>query len=198
MAENTPLLHPVIAKAPAEVRRLHRRELSEALSLCAREALVVSARLSGLKLGELVKGDRGEPLPSGGVYWSLSHTKEYVAAVAATARVGVDIERIRPFSKVLQEQIAEAAEWALAPVVDDALCTRFWTAKEAVLKAIGIGLGGLSRCTVTAIIDERHVRLQYESETWIVSQFFGIRGNIAAVSAAADGVEWHLKRDSIT
>ena len=158
----------------------------------ARQALAVSAGFAGVRLGELEKGGRGEPLPSNGVYWSLSHTPHYVAAVAAPHRIGIDIERIRPFTPAVRERVAGEEEWALAPDVDETVFCRFWTAKEAVLKAVGVGLGGLSKCSVIEIIDQGQLRLCFERQSWTVSHSLAAANHIAAVSIPAEEALWHF------
>jgi len=185
------ILHPVIMPVPSAIRELSGREKILALRRHARTALARSASLSGLTLGALRQGERGQPLPSQGVYWSLSHTTEQVAAVAAPDRIGIDIERITTFTAALQERIAGSREWELA-TVDELLFCRYWTAKEAVLKAVGVGLGGLSRCSITEITDEVQLRLAYGSESWIVSHCLKAASHLAAITAAAGLVEWHL------
>jgi 4'-phosphopantetheinyl transferase len=185
------ILHPVIMPVPPAIRELSGREKILGLRRQARTALARSAALSGLTLGALRQGERGQPLPSQGVYWSLSHTTEQVAAVAAPHRVGIDIERITTFTAALQERLAGSREWELAPV-DELLFCRYWTAKEAVLKAVGVGLGGLSRCSITEIIDEGQLLLAYGPETWIVSHCRQAERHLAAITAAAGLVQWHL------
>ena len=185
------ILHPVIMPVPPAIRELSGREKILGLRRHARTALARSASLSGLTLGALRQGERGQPLPSRGVYWSLSHTTEQVAAVAAPHRVGIDIERITAFTAALKERVAGSREWELS-TVDELLFCRYWTAKEAVLKAVGVGLGGLSRCSITEIIDEGELRLAYGPETWIVSHCLKAAGHVAAITAADGRVEWHL------
>jgi 4'-phosphopantetheinyl transferase len=186
-----PILHPVILAVPPDTRRLSGREKSLALRRQANAALVRSASLGGLSLGALHKGSRGQPLPSNGVYWSLSHTTDFVAAVAAPHRIGIDIERIAAFTAAVQDRVAGIREWELAPAVDETLFCRYWTAKEAVLKAVGVGLSGLSRCTVTGITDES-LLLSYGPETWTVSHCVRAAGHLAAITVAAGRAEWHF------
>jgi 4'-phosphopantetheinyl transferase len=80
-----------------------------------------------------------------------------VVAVAHGARVGVDVERVRPGT--LEEAVAEG--WLADPEVvavahlpaaaRPAALTRCWTQKEAVLKAVGTGLRADPRTVVTRI-----------------------------------------------
>ena len=182
-----------MAVRPA-TRMLKVRECAEALSLQARTALALSAELSGDTLELLAKGDRGAPLPSGGVYWSLSHTSDFVAAVTAPYPIGIDIEKIKSFTPALRERVAGTREWELSDTVDDILFCRYWTAKEAVLKAIGIGLGGLKRCRITKICDDKHIQLFYDKEKWIVSHSAIALHHMAAITAAAGSVKWHCRK----
>ena len=185
------ILQPVIMAVPPASRLLKGRESVKALSRHARTALALSADLSGVTLGLLAKGGRGAPLPSGGVYWSLSHTLDFVAAVTAPRPVGIDIEKIKSFTPALRERVAEPQEWELSESVDEMLFCRYWTAKEAVLKAIGIGLGGLKQCRITKICDDQHVWLMYDEEKWIVSHSSIASQHMAAITVGAAGVKWH-------
>ena len=186
------VLHPVIVPVPDEIRVLKGRGQMRALSAFAREVLSRSALYSGDELGPLKKGERGRPLPVNGVYWSISHTSKYAAAVTASCPVGIDIEKIGPFSDALKKRVASDREWDLAPVLDETLFCRYWTAKEAVLKAVGAGLGGLPRCTITGIEGGRQLQVRYDEETWMVSHFFKAEGHLAAVSVNMDLVYWHF------
>lgn len=175
-----------------QVGHLSPREKTPELSRLARVALKRSADISGVVLGNLDKGERGRPVPSNGIHWSIAHTKEHVAAVTAPFPVGIDVEHIAPFKEDVLTRVAEQSEWDLAGAIDKAIFCRYWTAKEAVLKAVGIGLGGLHRCFVTAIIDECHLELQYDEEIWLVSSVNIPPDHLGAISVPADGVEWHI------
>ncbi len=185
-----PALNAVIFETPLFIKGLVGREKSESLSRYARSALFTSAHLSGVTLGALKKGDRGQPLPSNGSYWTISHTIDFVAAVVAPFAVGIDIEKIGPYTKAVQARLAGPDEWALAADTDPNFFYRVWTAKEAVLKAVGAGFGGLSRCSVVELADESHTRLAYQSKSWNVSHYFGIAGYIASITVPADKVVW--------
>lgn len=190
--ERWQLLHPVILPVSSDVRALSGPEKQKALSTSARKALFLSAELSEVVLGELQKGDRGNPLPSNGIYWSVSCTLDFAAAVAAPFPVGVDIEKIKNFTHALQLLIAAPEEWRLGEKVTESLFCRFWTAKEAVLKVVGEGLRGLSRCSIAEIVDENHLRVTFGPDSWTASQFLDVPGHIASVSVSKEKVKWHL------
>lgn len=185
------IIHPVIMAVPEADLGLKGREKVAALGRHARTALAQSARFGGVRLGTLEKDDHGAPLPSNGVHWSLTHKERFVAAVTAPHPVGIDIERIRPVRTGMHQRLAGDGEWALAPEITQTLFFRYWTAKEAVLKAVGKGLTGLSRCRVTAIPDADHLILAYEDSRWTVAHFWGTSEHIVSVTADSAAIQWH-------
>lgn len=185
-------IHPVVMAVPIEDRHLKGRKKVAALGRYARQALDRSAEFSGVSLGPLNKNTKGAPLPSNGVHWSLSHKSSFVAAVTAGQSIGIDIEKIRTCSKALYDRIASPDEWDLAPAVSQILFFRFWTAKEAVLKAVGHGLTGLSECRILSIDDTTRLTVQYKDTTWRVAQYRIGDDHIAAVTENAQTIEWHL------
>jgi 4'-phosphopantetheinyl transferase len=150
------------------------------LSALARQAVLLSANLSGIQFGELMKSPEGAPLPVGGYFWSLAHKSDYVTGVVADFPIGVDIERIRPCAPGLYRMAADETEWKLGGGAGDLLFFRYWTAKEAVLKSAGIGLRALSKCRVTRIVDDHHLRLSYKHQEFNVAHFY-FNGHIAAI-----------------
>lgn len=116
---------------------------------------VALRRLVGERLGvtptelRFVYGARGKPsLEGAGVSFNLSHSGD-LALIALSARgsIGVDLEQLRPQRRLdlLSQRVLTDDERKL---LDNARATgagaqwffRFWTAKEAVAKAFGLGL----------------------------------------------------------
>ena len=163
------------------------------LSDYARRALAKSAEKIGVTLGRLEKDDQGAPLPSGGMCWSLSHKSAYVAGVVAPGPVGVDVEKVRPVSAALQERVALPEEWQLGDPDDEQLFFRYWTAKEAVIKATGAGFREFSDCRIQRIIDHRELVVCHREKEWIVEQI-EFDGHFASVVKAGWEVAWELER----
>ena len=166
---------------PVDKRTLIGREKVTYLSAQARAALALSAKETGITLGELEKNGAGAPLPSNGFYWSLAHKSDYVTAVAADVPVGIDIEKIKEVSQGLYKRIASDEEWNLSAENRQHLFFRYWTAKEAVLKVAGTGIRELSRCRITCVEDQQKILLDFKGEPISVRHFFHDRHVIAVV-----------------
>lgn len=183
-------LHPVVFKVPATIRGWQGRRHVRALSRLARAAARQSARESGGRLGMLTKSAGGVPQPSKGWYWSVAHKPDYVAGVVGPGPLGIDIEPLRERSPNLFAKIADQTEWDLGHEARWRLFYRFWTAKEAVLKAVGVGLRGLSECRVIRIDDAACLTVAFRGQPWTVRQRFQ-RGHWAAVASGGHPVVWH-------
>ena len=183
------VLHPVILAVPDTVQAWLGRRRVLALSRLARAAVRQSSRRAGGVLGRLDKNSDGVPLPSNGWHWSVAHKPVYVAGVAGPGPLGIDIEPVQPRVRNLFNKIADQREWRLGSEDEWHLFYRFWTAKEAVLKAVGMGLKGLSHCRVITIDDPYRLTLDYKGKTWVVKQNMR-HGHMAAVAANKILVDW--------
>jgi len=188
-------LHPVILSVPQEVREFKPKDRVIFLSQHARHALKKSAEKSGIHLGQLLQDDNGAPQPVDGTYWSITHKTQYVAGVVAPAAIGIDIEKIRGCSPGLFSKTAGDPEWALAKTAKDSLETffRFWTSKEAVLKACGTGIGDLRKCQVRKILDASHIEIRYENVDWLIEHFF-FDGHIASCVNNNFELDWTIEK----
>jgi 4'-phosphopantetheinyl transferase len=186
------VLHPVVLTVPQTVEGLSRKDKVTALRDHARRALHRSAEFSGFTLTDLRKDDLGAPLPEEGIHWSISHKDILVAAVAAPYRIGIDIEMVKPIKPELCKRIADAQEWDLAGGENETTFFRFWTAKEAALKAIGKGMTALSDCRITAIIDETHLILSIGGRPWNILHHWTEKNHLAALTTRGETIIWHL------
>jgi len=184
-----PQLHPVLLAVPARIQSWTGPRRVRALSRLARVAARVSARHAGGVLGRLVKDPNGVPLPADGWHWSVTHKPGYVAGVAGIVPLGIDIEPVSHRNRKLFSMIASPEEWRLGHAEEWYLFYRFWTAKEAVLKAVGMGLKGLSRCRVVAIDAPCRMTLEYDGRRWTVEQDYR-DGHMAALASEGLPVHW--------
>lgn len=192
MIRTATTLYPVILAVSEPDRALKGRDKVRRLSQLARLALGQSCRISGLQLHHLPKDEDGVPLPVGGIHWSLSHKSEVVGGVAAPMPVGIDLETLRPINGALMDRVADAREWRLAGGgQNERNFFRFWTAKEAVLKAEGKGFAGLSRCRIVKIVDAAHMVLSFDDRRWPVVHLW-FDNHVAAITSHHFAIDWQL------
>ena len=171
---------PVILVVPHQYRTQNGRQRVQILSRLARQALEICAERSEVQLGQLVKNDQGAPLPFDSHYWSLTHKPKYVGAVISLQPIGIDIEEIKPISNAMFKRIATDSEWRLGADRSEDLFFRYWTAKEAALKAEGLGMAGLSKCTIKRIHDQHHLEIMCQDKSYLIEHFY-FNNHIASV-----------------
>ncbi len=83
---------------------------------------------------------RGKPMLKGiqDFCFNISHSGEYVACAISEANVGCDIQQVIPCDISMGKLVFTPQELALIHGIDDFY--QMWTRKEALLKAIGIGI----------------------------------------------------------
>lgn len=173
------------------MHRLSGRDRVAFLSGFARQAVALSAQTSGLALPALEQDVGGRPMPSGNIFWSLSHKPGCVAGVAAETPVGIDVEEIRPVAPGLVEKILDSRERGLFNAVGPEFFFRAWTAKEAVLKLMGVGLKGLSQCRVKALSGPSALKIRFDDREFHVQQT-RIGSHIISVTAGNRKIFWTL------
>ena len=133
------------ARADRFIYDRHRRRYTVAQAHLRRVlAQLTGARPEGI---DFRFGKHGKPFLPGGPSFNQSHSEDRIMiGVAAEGRLGVDIEEIREVRYMLgiadkNFGADEAARIHAAPDHErQALFFRFWTRKEAFLKAVGVGL----------------------------------------------------------
>jgi 4'-phosphopantetheinyl transferase len=89
--------------------------------------------------------------------------------------------------------VASDEEWALKEKSWDTLF-RYWTAKEATLKVIGIGISGLKTCRIISVPDENHISLDYKGQVFLVEQL-RYKNHIVSVLKDDNQIEWVILDD---
>lgn len=152
-------------------------------------------------------GPRGKPAlaESSGesiLQFNLSHSQGLALyAVTRDRQIGIDLEYIRSVSDI--EQIAlrffSAQEYAviseLPPSQKQEAFFRYWTCKEAYLKATGEGLAQLDRIEVLLTPGEPVSLLSITGDLptaqgWVLQELTPASGYLAALAVAGQG--WHL------
>jgi 4'-phosphopantetheinyl transferase len=190
---STPRIYPVVRAVPPAGRNLSGKERADFLKRYARQAVARSAAIQNLPIRSFDTDPSGAPIAVDGIYWSLSHKPDYVGGVAAKHPTGIDIEKIRPVENRLFDRVINASERKLLDADPNFLFFRFWTAKEVVLKRMGIGLSGLSNCRVRHVIDDDQLIVDYQTAEFTVMQTFFEDYIAAVLKADAEVIEWQLE-----
>ena len=134
--------------------------------LAAKRALGALLQEPDLRRIEIGSGDHGEPLvrhpQAGSAEVTLSHSHRLAVALAHSAAypMGIDLETVSAVSAgtIIGELGASAPEqaWLAAAGIDDATaCCVLWTAREALGKALKVGLnrplGALALTDIRAV-----------------------------------------------
>jgi 4'-phosphopantetheinyl transferase len=145
---------------------------------------------------------------AGAVHFNLTHSEDRaILGVSDGRELGVDLEKIRSDVETLaisrhyffgseRESIENSP-----PVMRDDQFFRYWVAKEAVLKAQGIGLGfPLDRFRVDFLPDGRTARIETLDPSrlenaWRVRMLPCDTGWLGAV--AARGEDWDVKAENL-
>ncbi len=161
------ILRPVIVAVPSEAPPRTPAQVQHQ-RIAARTALRHCASLCGAPAEGWCKSETEVPMPNCGFHWSLSHKRDFAAAVIACKPVGIDIEKIEPRPHRLHDKLAGVEEWNLVGSQSWPAFYRLWTAKEATLKANGVGIAGFSSCRLVEIISAARMALIYEGARWMV------------------------------
>lgn len=144
----------------------------------------------------------GKPSLCGGMkelWFNLSHSDDVAVLALCAAPVGVDVERIgAPLEDVAQDYFSNDEAAAVLALPESQRADgfyRFWTAKEAFLKALGTGFSRSSTSFTVAYPPDAPARLvdapwlDGSIEDWRFEQFEprpGFRGAIAVLSRGSE------------
>ena len=81
--------------------------------------------------------NNGKPHLSNNKFISISHSFDYCSVIISDAKVGIDIEKIRPKILNISKKFISESDWNLIKLNSVENVTKVWTIKEAVFKAFG-------------------------------------------------------------
>lgn len=136
----------------------------------ARRALQDCARINRAPLDGWTQRPDGAPVSNNGWHWSIAHKRLWAGAVIARAPVGLDIEALIPRNADLFTQIADDREWELIGGPDWIRFFQIWTAKEATLKANGVGIGAWEDCRLMRVTtgNDPQMTVTFRQRAWRV------------------------------
>ena len=143
--------------------------------------------LSALHIGEMefLYNEHGKPYWAGGPYFSISHCKEGIAVAIDDMPIGIDIEAIRHADEELVRRTMNETEQQ--QIHSDRDFIRFWTQKEAVVKAQGVGIESFEQLQNILSCQSSAFSIQtIEKEKYIYSIAYGKLCSISAEIPAAD------------
>jgi 4'-phosphopantetheinyl transferase len=133
------------------VARLHFERHRRRLTVCraALREILASHMGTAPESVTISLGEHGKPHVVDGPRFNVAHSHELalIAVSDGAAAVGVDLERIRPDREIgglVSRYLSPAEQDGLDRLPRDERVSAFhwcWTAKEACLKAVGVGLG---------------------------------------------------------
>ncbi|MCC5614401.1 4'-phosphopantetheinyl transferase superfamily protein [Nostoc sp. CHAB 5836] len=164
---------------------------------------IILARYLGIKPSQVEFNyqQRGKPVladtfADSGLAFNLSHSQDLgLCAVNCTRQIGVDLEYIRPMSdlEAIAKRFFLPREYemlrSLSPNQQQEVFFRYWTCKEAYLKATGEGLSQLEQIEVSLTPTEP-AKLQILQD-WSLFELVPANNYVAAVAVANFG--WNLK-----
>lgn len=99
----------------------------------------------GIDKVDISRTQTGKPyLLDSNIYFSISHSGEYVAVATNESEIGIDVERVRECRADVKQRICTETELSYIGS-DDIKFLTVWTIKEAAVKMTGIGVKGLRK-----------------------------------------------------
>lgn len=184
------------AVSPARRERIDRFRLERDKRLSLGAELLLRYALQAEGLGELPLtldyGAQGKPyFKSGGVFFNLSHSHEYVLCALSPCEVGCDVEKITPVDLNIARRFFFRSEYVDIAAQTTAesrneLFFRYWTLKESFIKATGLGMKLPLDAFEIVRASEITVRQSADGRRYGFAEFDGLPGYCCALCAAGD------------
>jgi 4'-phosphopantetheinyl transferase len=195
-----PGLEGVELLTDSRVERVHRLKARKDKVRCLVGGLLLRSVCGVTDDGKLRYGAHGKPyLKRDGVFFSLSHSGDYVILAVSGSENGADIEKVKPRAFAAAKRCFTAGEldWLRLNDTDEAFFI-LWTAKEAVMKAAGMGFSlspssfGIPMTTPlqAASLSTAPLSLHAAGRTWFL-EWMGLDGHIICAASEREG-SWEL------
>ena len=151
------------------LQSLPRQEEASARGLLLLQHILLS-HFPEFHLSDICYTQNGKPYISPDFDFNISHSGNLVVCAFATGnKVGIDIEACKPLETAFFREYFSEEEWKKINGASDPLIAfyEFWTAKEAVLKAAGIGL-----MDNLAALEIKGEKVLFENEDWYIQEVF--------------------------
>ena len=183
------LLEPLPAYMQKKIGQFRRWEDAHA-SLLGKHLLLTALKAYGnnASLHDMRYSGFGRPYLEGGIDFNISHAGRMVACVVSPqARVGIDVELLRPIELDDFKGQFSDQEWNIIKTAANPLQAfyRFWTCKEAILKADGSGLS--TALTALDVANKKSVML--DGRNWHLQEITAFRDYACHIATDKKGLE---------
>jgi 4'-phosphopantetheinyl transferase len=145
-------------------------------------------------------GDRGKPaLVNAPIQFNVSHSEDVALYAISSHPVGIDVEKIREIDVAgLSQRFFTAAEThAIAQLPPEQRLKsffRYWTCKEAYLKATGEGLSGLSGLEIFLAGEARLTAENAAVQSWVLRELDVPTAFVGTLAVRAEATAIHISQ----
>ncbi len=132
--------------------------------------LLLQYALGDVALAKPLLSPLGKPYYANTAHFNLSHSGDYVLMVVADFPVGIDVEKVTPYSSGVPQKCFTLQErkWLEAQGTDAAFYA-IWTAKESLMKATGQGFAlDCASFDVLLSVQDANIPCVIEGTAWFL------------------------------
>lgn len=151
--------------------RVKRYRLTDDKKRCITAGLLIRRFIGD---AEIVKNEYGKPFASGGKYFNISHSGDYVLFALSECEIGCDIERFHYVDAVKTGRVVFTdceTEMLLSSFDRLGAFFRLWTKKESLLKCMGEGFHRSARSVDVRYDFFEENEKKYFLKTWNFSDY---------------------------